>query len=128
MNPRVLPASCRQRNLREALPTRRRQHLVGGTVRVLRRSRPQCTTSKSLLIFEVDQTLLRRLKDNFEAQGCRVRTAADGQKGLDSLLANPPDLVLLDIMLPMVHGYEICRTARAKQLDMPMLKFAEQMT
>src|SRR2546425_10541585 len=38
MNPRVMPASCRQRNLREALPTRRRQHLIGGTIRHLRGS------------------------------------------------------------------------------------------
>jgi DNA-binding response OmpR family regulator len=78
-------------------------------------------SSATLLIIEDDQTLLRGLKDNFEAQGYVVRTAADGQKGLDSLLTNPPDLVLLDIMLPKVHGYEICRVARAKQLDMPIL-------
>jgi len=78
-------------------------------------------SSATLLIIEDDQTLLRGLKDNFEAQGYVVRTAADGQKGLDSLLTNPPDLVLLDIMLPKVHGYEICRVARAKQLHMPIL-------
>jgi len=78
-------------------------------------------TSPTLLIIEDDPTLLRGLKDNFEAQGYVVRTAADGQKGLDSLLANPPDLVLLDIMLPKVNGYEICRAARAKKLDMPIL-------
>ena len=39
MNPRVLPASCRQRNLKKALPTRRRQHLGGGKVRLVRVSR-----------------------------------------------------------------------------------------
>src|SRR5882724_2156073 len=38
MNPKVLPASCRRKNLREALPTRRRQHLVGDTVRRVRGS------------------------------------------------------------------------------------------
>src|SRR5206468_2221796 len=42
MNRRVLPASCRQRNRRKALPTRRRQHLVGGTVRLVRGSWSQC--------------------------------------------------------------------------------------
>jgi len=78
-------------------------------------------STATILIIEDDPTLLRGLKDNFEAQGYAVRAAADGQKGLDALLANPPDLVLLDIMLPKVNGYEICRAARAKQLDMPIL-------
>lgn len=74
-----------------------------------------------ILIIEDDATLLRGLKDNFEAQGYLVRTANDGQKGLDGLLAEPPDLVLLDLMLPKVNGYEICRQARARQLELPIL-------
>jgi DNA-binding response OmpR family regulator len=78
-------------------------------------------STAAILIIEDDPALLRGLKDNFEAQGYAVRAAADGQKGLDALLANPPDLVLLDIMLPKVNGYEICRAARAKKLDMPIL-------
>jgi DNA-binding response OmpR family regulator len=76
---------------------------------------------KTLLIIEDDPVLLRGLKDNFEAQGYQVRTAKDGQKGLDALLAAPPDLLLLDLMLPKVNGYEICRTARSRQLDMPII-------
>jgi DNA-binding response OmpR family regulator len=76
---------------------------------------------KSLLIIEDDPVLMRGLKDNFEAQGYRVRLAADGQKGLDSLLKEPPDLLLLDLMLPKVNGYEICQRARACQLDMPIV-------
>ena len=77
--------------------------------------------NKTLLIVEDDPVLLRGLKDNFEAQGYVVRTARDGQKGLESLLAEPPDLLLLDLMLPKVNGYEICRTARARQLDLPII-------
>jgi len=76
---------------------------------------------KTLLIIEDDPVLLRGLKDNFEAQGYLVRTAKDGQKGLDALLTAPPDLLLLDLMLPKVNGYEICRTARSRQLDMPII-------
>jgi DNA-binding response OmpR family regulator len=78
-------------------------------------------SAKTLLIVEDDAVLLRGLKDNFEAQGYLVRTAKDGQKGLDALLAAPPDLLLLDLMLPKVNGYEICRTARSRQLDMPII-------
>ena len=78
-------------------------------------------TAKTILIIEDDPVLLRWLKDNFEAQGYLVRTAKDGQKGLDALLTAPPDLLLLDLMLPKVNGYEICRAARARQLDMPII-------
>jgi DNA-binding response OmpR family regulator len=78
-------------------------------------------TAKQILIVEDDPVLLRGLKDNFETQGYTVRTARDGQKGLEAVLAEPPDLLLLDLMLPKVNGYEICRTARARQLDMPII-------
>jgi len=78
-------------------------------------------TAKKILLVEDDPVLLRGLKDNFETQGYVVRTARDGQKGLDALLHEPPDLLLLDLMLPKVNGYEICRTARARQLDMPII-------
>lgn len=73
--------------------------------------------ARKVLIVENDPALLRGLKDNFRAQGYQVRTANDGQKGLDALLRDPPDLVLLDLMLPRVSGYEICRAARARQLQ-----------
>jgi hypothetical protein len=48
VNPKVLPASCRQRNQGEVLPTRRRQHLVGGTVRLVRGSWSHCTVRKTV--------------------------------------------------------------------------------
>ena len=56
-------------------------------------------TPATILIIEDDPALLRGLKDNFEAQGYQVRLANNGQKGLDTLLSDPPDLVLLDLML-----------------------------
>ena len=77
--------------------------------------------SLKVLIIEDDPALLRGLKDNFAAAGYDVRTAADGQRGLDALLAEPPDLVLLDLMLPRVSGYDICRTARERGLAMPII-------
>jgi DNA-binding response OmpR family regulator len=77
--------------------------------------------SATVLIIEDDPALLRGLKDNFETQGYTVRTANNGQKGLDAALNGPPDLLLLDLMLPKVNGYEICRAARARKLDFPIL-------
>ena len=78
-------------------------------------------TARKVLIVEDDAALLRGLKDNFQAQGYQVRTANDGEKGLEALLRDPPDLVLLDLMLPKVNGYEICRLARSRHLRTPIL-------
>ncbi len=75
----------------------------------------------SVLIIEDDPALLRGLQDNFEAQLHRVRVARDGREGLSAALIDPPDLLVLDIMLPKMNGYEICRAVRAKGLKMPIL-------
>ena len=77
--------------------------------------------SPSVLIIEDDPALLRGLKDNFVAQNYRVQVARDGKAGLSSALDNRPDLILLDIMLPGMNGFEICRTLRTKHLQMPII-------
>jgi DNA-binding response OmpR family regulator len=77
--------------------------------------------SERILIIEDEPALLRGLKDNFLSLGYEVFTANDGEKGLQAVLNYEPDLVLLDLMLPKVSGYEICRRARAQQLDMPII-------
>lgn len=77
--------------------------------------------AKRLLIVEDDPALLRGLKDNFETEGYAVRTAADGKRGLDALMSDPPDLLILDLMLPRVSGYEICRSARERRLQIPII-------
>jgi DNA-binding response OmpR family regulator len=78
-------------------------------------------TGASVLIIEDDAALLRGLKDNFENEGYEVRTANNGRKGLEMLVRQPPHLVLLDIMLPGANGYEICREARCRKLQMPII-------
>jgi DNA-binding response OmpR family regulator len=75
----------------------------------------------SILIVEDDPALLRGLKDNFESQGYHVQTAREGRAGLSAALSSAPDLVILDIMLPNMNGYEICRAVRARQLEMPII-------
>jgi DNA-binding response OmpR family regulator len=74
-----------------------------------------------ILIIEDDPTLLRVLRDNFEFAGYRVRTASDGEKGLDAALRGDCALIVLDIMLPKINGYEICRHVRARELDMTII-------
>jgi len=76
---------------------------------------------ETVLIIEDDPTMLRGLKDNFTFDGFRVVTCDDGEKGLEAVLSDRPDLVLLDIMLPKINGYEICRLVRAEGLDMPII-------
>ena len=74
-----------------------------------------------ILIVEDDASLLRGLKDNFTARGFVVETAADGQAGLELALASPPDVMILDIMLPRVNGYEVCRSVRERGLEFPII-------
>jgi len=76
---------------------------------------------ETVLIVEDDATMLRGLKDNFEYEGYTVRTAADGEAGLTAALADDVNLIVLDIMLPKINGYEICRLVRAEGLDMPII-------
>ena len=65
--------------------------------------------------------MLRGLKDNFEFKGYRVLIAADGEQGLNAALNAKPDLIILDIMLPKINGYEVCRLIRQEHLDMPII-------
>jgi DNA-binding response OmpR family regulator len=76
---------------------------------------------ETVLIVEDDPTMLRGLKDNFEFKGYRVLTAADGEDGLNAALNEKPDLIILDIMLPKINGYEVCRLIRKEDLDMPII-------
>ena len=78
-------------------------------------------SDETILIIEDDPAMLRGLKDNFAFKGYRVLTAADGEAGLRAALDAKPDLILPDIMLPKINGYEICRLIRAVGLDMPVI-------
>ena len=74
-----------------------------------------------ILIVEDEPALLRGLKDTFETQGYEVLTAQHGEKGLELALTSDSSLILLDIMLPRVNGYEICRAVREAGLEMPIV-------
>ncbi len=78
-------------------------------------------SARKILIIEDDPVLRRGLRDNLEACGYLVRTAEDGQRGLEALLDETPDLMLLDLMLPKLDGYEICRRARERRLTLPII-------
>lgn len=76
---------------------------------------------ETILIIEDDSSMLRGLQDNFAFAGYNVLTASDGEKGLDAALEAKPDLIILDIMLPKINGFEICRLIRKEKLQMPVI-------
>jgi DNA-binding response OmpR family regulator len=65
-----------------------------------------------VLLVEDDATIREMTRLSLERDGFRVETAGDGHAGLAAFLAAPPDLVLLDVMLPGLDGVSVCRTIR----------------
>ncbi len=76
---------------------------------------------ETVLIIEDDPAMLEGLKGNFEFEGYSVVTASDGEAGLKAALDGRPDLIVLDIMLPVINGYEVCRLLRNAGLDVPVI-------
>ena len=74
-----------------------------------------------VLLIEDEPALARGLSDTLRARGFEVEVAHDGQQGLDAALAGTADVILLDVMLPRINGYEICRAVRAHGIDVPIL-------
>ncbi|HET9231072.1 MAG TPA: phosphate regulon transcriptional regulator PhoB [Vitreimonas sp.] len=68
-----------------------------------------------VLVAEDEEALAQLLKYNLEKEGYRVTTAADGEEALVLAEESPPDLVVLDWMLPKAPGIEVCRRLRSRQ-------------
>lgn len=73
-----------------------------------------------ILVVEDDKTLLEMLRYNLERQEYEVLTAEDGRAGLRVARQDAPDLIVLDVMLPQMDGYEVCRILR-KEMSVPVL-------
>ena len=76
---------------------------------------------KRILIIEDDRAILRGLKDNLEYDKYEVLTATDGEQGYCLIQERKPDLIILDLMLPKMSGYELCRKVREEGLTTPIL-------
>ncbi len=72
-------------------------------------------TEKSILVVEDDRTLRDLLQYNLQKEGYRVWTAVDGEKALEIFHNKNIDLILLDIMLPVISGLEVCRIIRRER-------------
>jgi DNA-binding response OmpR family regulator len=74
-----------------------------------------------VLVVEDEAAILQGLCDNLEFEGYEVFRAADGIAGLDLIRKHDPHLIILDLMLPRLSGYELCRKLRAEGLNTPIL-------
>jgi DNA-binding response OmpR family regulator len=74
-----------------------------------------------ILVIEDDPAILRGLADSLRRESYEVLTAADGESGCRMAIEKRPDLLILDLMLPKLSGYEVCRQMRAKGLATPIL-------
>ena len=70
-----------------------------------------------ILVVEDDPSIARGLVNNLEFEGFSVQLARDGGAGLDLAMARCPDLVILDVMLPRMNGFEVLREIRRLDLD-----------
>lgn len=76
--------------------------------------------NERILLVEDEKTLAKALKFNLEKEGFRVEVAFDGEEALNAMSGEEPDLVILDLMLPKIDGYEVCRSIR-RSSDVPII-------
>ena len=76
---------------------------------------------KRVLVVEDNADLAYGLRNNLEIEGYEVEVAGDGAEGLRRAREHPPDLVILDIMLPGMDGFRVLRTLRDEKRNMPVL-------
>jgi len=74
-----------------------------------------------ILIVEDEESILMPLEDNLRLEGYEVASAADGLAGLAMAVKDPCDLIILDIMLPKMDGFEVCRRLRQDRVTTPIL-------
>jgi DNA-binding response OmpR family regulator len=74
-----------------------------------------------VLMIEDDRAIVRGLKDALEDESYEVLTAADGDEGYEKIVKGRPDLVILDLMLPKLGGFDLCRRVREEKIPVPIL-------
>jgi two-component system alkaline phosphatase synthesis response regulator PhoP len=76
--------------------------------------------STRVLVVDDEPTLLSTMRFNLGAEGYDVLTAADAESALEAARQGSPDLIILDLMLPGMHGFEVCRVLR-KETNVPII-------
>jgi len=74
-----------------------------------------------ILIVEDEPAMVAGLRDNFEYEGYEVISAADGAEGLGRAIADNPDLVVLDVMMPRMSGLDVCKQLKTRRPSLPII-------
>lgn len=74
-----------------------------------------------ILVIEDEPDMLMGLKDNLEFEGYRVITAQTAREALSAVAKHSPDLIVLDIMLPDMDGFDVCKEIRARGVSAPII-------
>ncbi len=83
--------------------------------------KPQSAAGKRILVIEDDASITLGLRLNLEAEGYRVQVADDGESGLAHARRKEADLIILDIMLPKLNGFELLRQLRSEGVRVPTI-------
>lgn len=84
--------------------------------------------AKRILIVEDDESITLGLEMNLKAEGFEVDVAPEGQSGLERALSRRHDLIVLDVMLPNLNGFEVLRQLRAAGLEVPVIMLSARGT
>ena len=79
------------------------------------------TEQKTVLIVEDEKNIVDILRFNLQREGYRTVEAYDGADGLDKARKENPDIILLDVMLPKMIGFDVCRTLREEGNNVPVI-------
>src|SRR5438876_12032224 len=84
---------------------------------------PKANKKPRILIVEDEPAMVAGLRDNFEYEGYEGISAGDGVEGLERALADNPDLVVLDVMMPRMSGLDVCKQLKVKKPSFPSIMF-----
>jgi len=76
---------------------------------------------ETVLVVEDDPSIVRGLQANLRFEGFDVLTAPDGERGLELAVDKAPDLILLDVMMPKMNGFEVLRELRRREIEIPVI-------
>ena len=76
---------------------------------------------RTVLVVEDEKSIVDILRFNLEKEGYAVLTAYDGESGLEQAISGGADLILLDVMLPKMNGFDVCRRLREKGSSVPVI-------
>ena len=78
-------------------------------------------TQKTVLIVEDEKNIVDILRFNLHREGYRTLEAYDGEDGLAQAVSASPDLILLDVMLPKMNGFDVCKSLRSQGSNVPVI-------